>query len=122
MSVFKEGYEAVRTIQKNSRRVFTDACDHGAPIYVGGVLWNHIKTLIAYADDDERNMATEYPEGWSIDITLIDEWAVSDKRKTYDEAQDTFRVTYTRKKYYNVPTLTASFQEDVNGWVEIIKL
>lgn len=121
MSVFKEGYKAIETIQRNTQQVFNDACDAGAPVYIDGVIWKVIQTLVNYLDDDERAGIVRTNEGCTCKVTLIDEWAVSDQRKTYEQAQDTFVIEYQKlDTYQNKPYLTESFK-GADGYVNVYK-
>ncbi len=46
MSVYKEGFHAIKLIQQNSKRIFNDAADYGALVKKGDELWNWTKQLV----------------------------------------------------------------------------
>lgn len=99
MSVYKEGYHALEEIHKSAKQIWPDACDFGTPVKEGSTLWNSIKQLcewygikstraVSAADKKHRTV--------SIYVHLMDEWAVSDGRKTEKEATEFYKVTYNK--------------------------
>ena len=119
MAVFREGYKAVELIQSLSGQVFIDACDYGAPVTKGDAVWDEIKQLMAYADKGDIVRGEDGVEGT---VTLIDEWAVSDRRKTVEQATDIFKVVYTKLEYWKgKPYLMPNFRQ-ADGFVNVYKL
>ncbi len=99
MSVFKEGYHAVREIEQNSKQIWNDSADFGAPVKEGSSLWNEIKTLTDwYGIKSTRGISVQDTnhKTVSIYVHLMDEWAVSDERKTEEEATEFYQVTYNK--------------------------
>jgi len=100
MAIYREGYHAVDKIIKNSKNIFSDACDNGAPTRKGDEIWNLAKQLVEWYGDKESRKESRYSTGSSVTnvITLIDEWAVSDERKTLKQATEKFIVSYVTCK------------------------
>lgn len=91
MSVYKEGFYIVELIQKNSKRIWPDACDYGALTKKGDELWNCVKQLFEwYGDDEKHRKLQKYGTGLTLtrEVELIDEWSSQPKLIT-------FKVTYT---------------------------
>jgi hypothetical protein len=99
MSVYKEGYHALELITKEAKQIWPDAADFGAPVKKDSSLWNWIKQLTEwygikstrYASAPDKKHMTA-----SIYVHLMDEWAVSDERKTEEEATEFYKVTYNK--------------------------
>jgi hypothetical protein len=96
MAVYREGFSAIKDIEDNSVRIYDDACDFGAPCNKGDKIWNAAKQLVDwYGVPGSR---TDYSKvggnGVTQTVELMDEWAVSDKRKTEEEATEYYRVSY----------------------------
>ena len=104
MSVYKEGYFIVESLQKQSKQIYPDACDFGVLVKKGDANWNMAKQLIEWYGVKETRKVEVYSTGKSVDcdVELLDEWAVSDKRKTEKEALDKFRISYTTCKVKGV--------------------
>ena len=100
MSVYKEGYHAVREIQSQSVHIFSDAGDYGTPCKKGDSIWNLTKQLTEWYGDKDTKKVDVYSTGKSVEIVaiLIDEWSVSDERKTIKEATERFYVSFTTCK------------------------
>lgn len=99
MAVYREGYSFIEYLQRNSVEIFPgDACDFGVPVKKGDEIWNQCKSTIHFYGRDHVNTRQEnrYSTGRSVsqNITLIDEWAVSDERKTVSEATEVFRIEF----------------------------
>ncbi len=75
MSVYKEGYYAVKEIQKNSKSIYPDACDFGAPVRKGDVIWNWAKQLVDWYGVEDTRDENRYSTGRSVSnkVCLIDE-------------------------------------------------
>lgn len=97
MSVYKEGFYAKDLIEKRSVRIFNDACDFGAPTSKGDEIWNMASTINHFYGDENTRKEERYLTGksCSVEFTLIDEWAVSDERKTVNQATETFILSFT---------------------------
>ena len=94
MAVYREGFHAISEIQKSSVQIFSDSCDFGAPCKKGDRIWNLAKQLVDwYKLDGTRK---EWSMGVTNDVKLIDEWAVSDERKTLNQATEIYRVSYNK--------------------------
>jgi hypothetical protein len=96
MAVYREGFIALEKIQKSSVRIFNDACDWGSPVNKGDSIWNYAKQLAEWYGDKETRKVNRYSTGTSVDIevTLIDEWSVSDERKTIKEATEKYLLSF----------------------------
>jgi len=96
MAVYREGYHIMEEIRKRSIKIYPDACGYGVPTKKGDVIWNMMKQLAEWYGEKDTRKAERYGTGRSvgINITLIDEWAVSDGRKTEKEATDKFIVSF----------------------------
>lgn len=96
MSVYKEGYHAIQLIESQSKQIFSDSCDFGAPTRRGDLIWNVAKQLVDQYGVKETRQENHYETGRSVDqrVELMDEWAVSDERKTEQEAIDLFIVSF----------------------------
>jgi hypothetical protein len=96
MAVYREGYHIIESIIRNQLQIFPDAADVGVPISKGDNTWVSLKQLTEWYGVEGTRSAHSYSTGKSVemDIELLDEWAVSDKRKTMEEAKDIFHVSY----------------------------
>lgn len=96
MAVFREGYQIIEQIADSSVRIFDDACDFGAPIKPGDPLWVMLKQLIEWYGVEGTRIENRWSTGRSVEaeIELMDEWAVSDGRKTESEATDRFHIMF----------------------------
>jgi len=76
MSVFKEGYHALELIQKQSKQIWPDACDFGAPVKEHSELWNWVKQLCDWHGiKSTREITGEGKHKTvSIHVSLMDEW------------------------------------------------
>lgn len=115
MAVYREGYFLLEQIYKNTKQVFNDAADQGAPVKKGDQLWNFLQYSVkAYELPETRKV-----EGGilSVQIKLIDEWAVSDARKTVENATEFYLIEYTPlKKWKSKPYLNPEFR-DADGFL-----
>lgn len=93
MAVYREGYSFIKDVQQLTTQIFSDAADCGMPIKRGSAQWNTLKYISkAYGNTASRKQNSD--GSFSLDITLMDEWAVSDERKTVKEATETYVLTY----------------------------
>ena len=122
MSVYREGYHILKQIQINqAQQVFNDAADAGAPVQKGDALWNGIKQLKEWYG---VTLSEKQPTNDSkcFEFQLMDEWAVSDKRKTEQEALEQYRLTYTKlESYQKKPYLNPAFKGK-HGFVYVEKI
>lgn len=96
MAVYREGYYAIKEIQKASKQIYPDACDYGVLVKKGDSIWNLAKQLGDWYGDKNTRVVNKYSTGTSSDITvtLIDEWAVSDEVKTISQATENYHLSY----------------------------
>ena len=99
MSVYKEAFSALSVIAGNSVRIFSDACDFGAPTRKGDEVWVAAGVLAEYSK--EKTNVSKYATGQSASkiVTVVDEWAVLDERKTIEKATETYLLAYTECHY-----------------------
>ena len=90
MSVYKEGYHAIQLIQSQSKQIYSDACDHGAPTREGDSLWMWVKQLIDWYGVKGTRQQTNYSTGTTVtqEVELMEE-SIWNNRRT-----ERFRVTY----------------------------
>jgi hypothetical protein len=121
MAVYREGYSILEKIQKASIQVFNDACDAGAPVQKDSQLWNDIKQLFEwYGVEGSKKQETKDTHVFQFE--LMDEWAVSDERKTEKEATEKYKLTYTKlESYQKKPYLNPQFK-GMHGFVEVQKI
>jgi len=100
MSVYKEGYHTVELIQKQSKQIWPDACDFGAPTKKDDDLWKWVKQASEWYGI-KTCRKSDYTGHVSTIISLIDEWAVSDGRKTEEQATEYYHINYYKGK--NIP-------------------
>lgn len=96
MAVYREGFDAKFIIEAGSVQIFNDACDRGAPTKKGDKVWNAAKQLVEWYGEENTIERSRYSTGRSCkaEVILIDEWAVSDKRKTVSEATEKYVVEF----------------------------
>lgn len=89
MSVFKEGYHAVKMIQDQSLYIYHDAADYGALTTKGDNLWTWVKQAIEWYGVKGSRRQTTYSTGVTVshDIKLMREYG--------NGGDDHFRITYT---------------------------
>ena len=100
MAIYREGYHAVNEIQSQLIQIYDDACDYGVPVKKNDRNWNLAKMLFSMYGDKLTRKQHDYSTGTNVYsfITLIDEWAVSDERKTLKQATDTYAMHFTTCK------------------------
>jgi len=96
MAVYREGFAAIDIIEKASVQIYNDACDFGAPCKKGDKIWNTAKQLVDWYEIGLRKQYNigNKPYGVENVVELMDEWAVSDRRKTVEEATEYYKVSY----------------------------
>ena len=94
MSVYKEGYYCLEQLIANSKRLYPDACDFGCPVNKDDIHFNFAKQLVNdYGKMDTREV---WEGGVSINVVLMDEWAISDGRLTIEEGTETYKITFCK--------------------------
>ena len=94
MSVYKELFHTAEQVEKNSIRIYPDACDYGMPIFSNGddiIKW--VKSII---EQYKGKVTTErYDTGSTQTIVIqgIDEW-VTHKHITF-----TFSYVFVKEQY-----------------------
>lgn len=121
MAVYREGYHALETIKELEQQVFSDAADTGAPVDRKDNVWVSIMQLYDMYGE-KKTRAEETKDSFSFNFTLIDEWAVSDERKTMQQAIEKYKLTYTKLAgYQRKPYLNPAFK-GMHGFVTINKI
>lgn len=93
MAVYREGYDILKQYEAAKVQIWNDACDEGVLVNQGDRMWNNFKQLVQwYGEVKTRNQ--NGVNQVEIDVTLMDEWAVSDERKTVKEATEVYSVNY----------------------------
>lgn len=96
MSVYREFFTCIEILENNSGKIHKDAADYGAPCKKGDEIWNAGAQLAEwYGEESTKVYSTN-----SVTITIegIDEWAVSDGRKTVKEATEKYQLSYVITK------------------------
>jgi hypothetical protein len=114
MAVYREGYHAVKEIQSKSVQIYSDACDYGVPCRKGDSIWQLTNQLATWYGDKSTKVVNSKRTNVDIMVTLIDEWAVSDERKTLKEATEHFHVSFT--------TCTDGKCKGFDGFVSVTKV
>jgi len=98
MSVYKEGYMIVQDIQSKSKQIWDDACDYGVLVKKDDQTFNAVKQLTEWYGVKGTRVEQGDTGYKSVNQTifLMDEWAVSDKRKTEEEAKDLFNLSFVQ--------------------------
>jgi len=98
MSVYKEGFEALQQIISNSKQIWGDSADFGVLAKKNDKFWNFAKLLGTYYSDitsrkvNVYQTQSGYMKSQSIIIMLMDEWAISDKRLTVEQATQYYNL------------------------------
>lgn len=93
MAVYREGYMILEQYEKQKVQIWNDACDEGVLINVNDKTAGAVKQLIEWYGEPSTRKQTA-PNQVQIEVTLMDEWAVSDERKTVKEATEVYTVNY----------------------------
>ncbi len=95
MAVYREGYFAIQEYQKRECQIWNDSCDVGVPVNLDDSFWKLIHQTVEFykIEGTRKRLRTGEVQ---VDIKLIDEWAVSDARKTIEPATEIYRVSYFR--------------------------
>jgi hypothetical protein len=98
MAVYREGFSWLGELVSASKQIFDDACDYGVLVNKDDTLWNTAKNLTEWYGIEGTRKHINYPTGstTSIEIYLLDEWAVSDQRKTMEEAETKYIISYIK--------------------------
>jgi len=115
MSVYKEGFEAVRMIKKASRQVWPDSADYGVPVKKGDALWNMTKQLVNWYGVENTRVQENYLGGKSVsqEIELMDEWNTGDIHR-YTVC---FVTVSNHKDMDGIVYLKLTFLKDMDGIV-----
>jgi len=97
MAVYREGYKMVEELMNSQRQIWNDAPPHGIIVSKGDKNWNLASNLVAMYGIPESRKVTKFLTGETVTskVKLVDEWAVSDERKSYKLATDIFLVSFT---------------------------
>ena len=101
MAVYREGFSILSELTRNPGSMAKEN------VYVywvkrGDKTWNKISQLVkSYGLDETRKVYYVKHQGKAVEciISLVDEWAVSDERKTLKEATTYHKVTYFTRKF-----------------------
>lgn len=76
MSVYKEGFYALELIENQSKRIYPDACDFGAPARLNDPTWIAAKQLFDWYGDKDSRKEIKYETGTTVEATieLLNEW------------------------------------------------
>lgn len=118
MAVYREGYSAIETYNRNRTVIFNDSYDVGVPVKKGDKFWNLFTQLVEWYGEPKTK---KYSKGSglpnaSCEVVLIDEWAVSDERKTMSEATETFVVEYFKNSNHS-----SMINKNCDGWFAIAR-
>ena len=89
MSVYKEAYFALQTIEDRSRRVFEDACDFGMTMKKDDSNWKLLHGLIEMYGEKETRKLIEYGTGTSVSIDIH---VMNEMDGSFDN--EVFRINY----------------------------
>lgn len=93
MAVYREGFSALEQYKQRERQIWNDSCDMGVVVKKDDSNWNLMMLLVEmYGDKETRKVTTSNQV--EIQFTLIDEWAVSDERKTVKQATEVYSLNY----------------------------
>lgn len=110
MSVYKEGFMCLETIESASKRIYPDACDFGALTNVGDKIWQAASQLVEMYKDENKRTYVKYATGVTVtnEVTIMDEWQTGD--------QFTYLVTYTGSlKGQKMKTFSGKF----DGFIQV---
>lgn len=114
MSVYREGYNAKELIERASKRIFDDAIDFGAPTTKDDAIWKAAAQLVSGYGSGKRKEA-RCATGRSVEqeVTLINEWAVSDEVMTVKQATEVYIVSFV--------SCTTGACKGKDGYINIFK-
>lgn len=117
MAVYREGYHAVESLQKASTQIYRDACDWGVPVKKNDRNWNLAKQACEWYGIKSTRKHHKFATGSTTEqyISLMDEWAVSDGRKTEKQATEFFKITYNQTSFIYLA-------ERYDGFIEVEKV
>lgn len=118
MAVYKEGFDAIRNYNSAKQQIWNDACDEGVLVHTGNLFFKYMKTIVEMYGDESTRIATK--NNVQVDITLIDEWAVSDERKSLKDATEKYTIHYHKfsDKEKNSPSM---IRKSYDGFFNIEK-
>lgn len=96
MAVYREGYSIVEKIQRAPKQIWGDSADYGVLVKKGDENFNAMKQFVEWYGVEGTRVQSNYSTGTSVaqHVQLMDEWAVSDQRKTVAEATDMYNAEY----------------------------
>ena len=66
MSIYKEVIHALKHIKSNSKQIYPDACDFGAPTTKGDSTWNLTKQLVKWYGVEGTRKVEKYSTGTTV--------------------------------------------------------
>lgn len=102
MSVYKEGWYAVRIIQNRSIQIEPFSADYGAPVRKGDGIWNWTKQLAEWYGVPNTRQVNTYSTGTTVSIMIR---LMNESTCKYH----TFRLTY----------VTTHHHPEWDGYVEV---
>lgn len=118
MAVYREGYMILEQYEKQKVQIWNDACDEGVLINKGDKNYGAMMQLIEWYGDKVTRKVLGTGNQVQIEITLMDEWAVSDERKTIKEATEVYTVLYYQLRKGDLGSL---IQKGYEGFYSITK-
>lgn len=114
MAVYREFFSGVDKIVDAQRRIWPDAADFGVPVKKDDVFWNTAAQLASWYGDPETRHIDVYSTGTTVSIEIegLDEWAVSDERKTEEQATYRFKLEY----------ITTRSDKKMDGYISLTRL
>ncbi len=94
MAVYREGFSILEKYGNEKHQIWNDSCDEGVAVSKDDSNWNVFKQLVEWYGDPSTRKCDKEVGIVSEVVTLIDEWAVSDERKTVEEATEEYLVTF----------------------------
>lgn len=126
MSVYKEGFYAVRTIESLSRRVYPDAADFGVPVQKGDKIWNLARQAVEMYGVEGTRKVNRYSTGVSAStvIELMDEWntgKTSFYEISYTSARGLKAYGQTYDGYISIEPVAEPWNDDKVAYIRIVE-
>ena len=119
MAVYREAFKALEVYDKCKHQIWNDACDEGVVVEENDSNYMWLKQLAtSYADKGTRKVMANNQV--KVNVTVIDEWAVSDERLSIKDATMKFEVSYY--KFTNADKKSQSLMRKGHGFFSIMKL
>jgi hypothetical protein len=100
MAVYREGFSIVEKLIALQGPVYQDGADYGVTANPDSPIFKAVKQLVDWYGVKGSRIDHGNFCGISHDVELVDEWAVSDNRKTMKEATQVYRVTWLQHAHY----------------------